>query len=331
METSNQEDRLTWRLLKEQRNDVLPIMSRCHQGQSGLFFCALVNAARRGKVKQSKADPCSLHAWNAFGLIMRMGQVDDCVAMGDEQGALAANQLSMKHFLREEQGPFKDWVGCEVGDEPDVHDERQMKLAQPVLSQSLKDELCSPEGGAPSALAGPGQVPAEAESGEESSDMEQTACRSAMGKKLHTTHWSRPDCFLIALFPCIFSLHLFLMSKALLHCCCFSSCCCFPVVLCCCCSCFLKSILSLKLTQPKRQRLVKKASNRPCDPSIAIVAIKNGTVRVDPSCWISCWPVSSFPSSQALSSFSSFLSGSHPARSVESVLPVLTTHLRNPV
>ena len=72
------------------------------------FWHALVNAMRRGKFKQSKADPCLFFAWTVFGLAIWMSWVDDCVVMGKKEGALMAKKHSMKQFLCEEQFHVKN-------------------------------------------------------------------------------------------------------------------------------------------------------------------------------------------------------------------------------
>ena len=70
-----------------------------------------------------------------------------------------------------------------------------MKITQPVLVQSFKDEYDLPigEGHGYSTPAEPGQI-LEVEGSEGLlSDKEQTVYRSGIGKLLYLSQWSRPD------------------------------------------------------------------------------------------------------------------------------------------
>ena len=74
---------------------------------------------RRGRFKQSKADPSLFFAWTVFGLIIWMSWVDDCVVMGKKEGVLMAKKHLMKQFPCEEQGVLKEHVGCEIDYDPE--------------------------------------------------------------------------------------------------------------------------------------------------------------------------------------------------------------------
>ena len=114
------------------------------------FWRKLVNAVRKGRFKQSKADPCLFCTWTASGLLAWISWVDDCVVMGNKQGVPQAKQHLMSQFKCEEQGKLEEFVGCKVDCRPD---KGEMKTTQPVLVQSLHDEFDVPEGDTPVAPA----------------------------------------------------------------------------------------------------------------------------------------------------------------------------------
>jgi hypothetical protein len=101
-----------------------------------------------------------------------------------------AKSLMTDIFDCDEVGELKDYVGCKIDYD---REDRSMKITQPVLLQSYKDEFELPEGTDPKTPAAPGSMLHKGLPGEELSEKRQTIYRSGVGKLLHMMKWSRPE------------------------------------------------------------------------------------------------------------------------------------------
>jgi hypothetical protein len=77
-----------------------------------------------------------------------------------------------------------------VGNKVDIDNER-IKLMQPVLTQSLKDEFDIPDGECPNNPGVPGSVLPAVIEGEELGEKDMKTYRSGVGKLLYLLRWSR--------------------------------------------------------------------------------------------------------------------------------------------
>ena len=139
---------------------------------------------------RSKADPCLYFKWTELGLILWLSWVDDCLVAGKEQGVLKAKASMMKLFDCDDVGPLKEYVGCKIDYDQEAG---TMKLTQPVMIQSFKDEFELPEGNASNTPAIPGYVMSEDEIKNQVNDETQSTYRSGVGKLLHMMRWTRPE------------------------------------------------------------------------------------------------------------------------------------------
>ena len=84
---------------------------------------------------------------------------------------------------------MEEYVGCKVNVD---RENNVMKITQPVLLQSFKDEFELPNK-CYDTPAEPRQVLDPADEGDVLGPKEQEKCRSGVGKLLHLMRWSRPE------------------------------------------------------------------------------------------------------------------------------------------
>jgi hypothetical protein len=117
--------------------------------------------------------------------------VDDCLIAGARERVTEAKQQMMELFDCEEIGEMKEYVGCRVEHN---REERYIKLTQPVMIQSFKDEFELEIGGKmPKTPAEPGSILVKGEPNEYLSSEEMKTYRSGVGKLLHMMRWTRPE------------------------------------------------------------------------------------------------------------------------------------------
>jgi hypothetical protein len=154
------------------------------------FWRELLKAFRHMKYGRSKADPCLYFRWTAFGLILWLSWVDDCLVGGKDEGVKKAKAHMMDLFDCDDVGELKEYVGCKVDYDRNAG---TMKLTQPVMIQSFQDEFELPEGKSSNTPAIPGTVMSEGEVINQVDDKMQSTYRSGIGKLLHMMRWTRPE------------------------------------------------------------------------------------------------------------------------------------------
>jgi len=155
------------------------------------FWLKLLEAFRAMRYTRSKADPCLQFNWTTQGLVVWLSWVDDCMICGTPEAVKIAKKQMMEHFECEEIGEMKEYIGCKIERNKE---EGWMKLTQPVLMQSYKDEFTiNDDGETPRTPATPGEVLQRGEKENEVSDDDQKTYRSGVGKLLYMMKWTRPD------------------------------------------------------------------------------------------------------------------------------------------
>jgi hypothetical protein len=138
--------------------------------------------------KRSKADVCLFYQWTAAGLLVYLSWVDDILIAGRKEDVLKAKRALARHFTLDEQGEMMEYVGCQI-----EHDRknRWMRMTQPVMVQSFKDEFELPDE-APLLPAPPGEVLTRI-AGEPLDAKQSSKYRSGTGKLMHMMKWTRHE------------------------------------------------------------------------------------------------------------------------------------------
>ena len=115
-----------------------------------------------------------------------MSFIDDCIAVGKKAGVLKTKEKLKEHFDCDDVGELNEYIGWKIDYKPE---ERTLKLTQPALLQSFKDEFDLPEGPTPNTPAMSGTVMQKGDP-ELTLDGEQTfKYQSGVGKLLHLIKW----------------------------------------------------------------------------------------------------------------------------------------------
>jgi Reverse transcriptase (RNA-dependent DNA polymerase) len=138
--------------------------------------------------KRSNADVCLFYQWTPDGLLVFISWVDDILIAGKKEDVLRAKKALARHFTLDEQGEMLEYVGCKV--ERDLKN-RWMKLTQPVMIQSFKNEFDLPED-LPALPSPPGEILCRT-AGEPLDEAKTSKYRSGTGKIMHMMKWSRHD------------------------------------------------------------------------------------------------------------------------------------------
>ena len=140
---------------------------------------------------RSKADACLQFMWTAAGLLIWITWVDDCLCVGPKTEVLKAKAHLSEFFDTDEGGPLKEYIGMKVDIDRATG---SLKLTQPVMIQSFMDEFDLP-GEIPPNPAPQGEI---LKKGEDETDnlttKFQKLYRKGVGKLLHMSRWTRPDC-----------------------------------------------------------------------------------------------------------------------------------------
>jgi hypothetical protein len=94
--------------------------------------------------ERSKADPCLNFKWIDNKLQMWITWVDDCLIIGQKENVMKSKEQMKRLFDCDDIGEMKEYVGCKVKRN---WRERWIKLTQPVMLQSFKDEFSLDEHG----------------------------------------------------------------------------------------------------------------------------------------------------------------------------------------
>ena len=111
---------------------------------------------------------------------------DDCLEVGPEKELITSKLEFMMVFNCDDQGVMQEYIGCKV--------ERQsgsIKIMQPVLLQSFKDEFGAEASDKVGTPAIPGKVLTQGDP--DLTTYQQFTYRSGTGKLIHLSKWSRPD------------------------------------------------------------------------------------------------------------------------------------------
>jgi Reverse transcriptase (RNA-dependent DNA polymerase) len=150
------------------------------------FWRKLVKAFAKIGFTRSKADPCVFYKWTTNGVVIWAVVVDDCLGVGPEKELITSKLEFQMVFNCDDQGEMKEYISCKV-----ECSDGSIKILQPVLLQSLKDEFeveASSKIGTPAA---PGTVLRLG--AQDLTPYQQFTYRSGVGKLIHLTKWSRPD------------------------------------------------------------------------------------------------------------------------------------------
>jgi hypothetical protein len=137
---------------------------------------------------KSDEDPC-LYYKSDEGLVMCLSWVDDCFITGPKGAALELKMDMMTTVDCDDGGELKEYVGCKIDQDREA---RKLKITQPVLIQSSKDEFETDGSEYPNTPGIPlkalhfGDKPAVVAE-------RRTYYRSGVGQLMHLKRWSRPE------------------------------------------------------------------------------------------------------------------------------------------
>ena len=135
--------------------------------------------------KRSLADLCLYFTW-ASGLIIWLSWIDDCLHCGKPKDIAYYKQELMLKLNCDDAEELKEYIGCKI-----ERKGNKMKLTQPVLVQSLRDEFDMLDK-TPCNLPAPHGKELTSD-GESLSEEEMKVYRSGVGKLLFLMRYSRPD------------------------------------------------------------------------------------------------------------------------------------------
>jgi hypothetical protein len=139
--------------------------------------------------KRSKVDPCLYYNWSKLGLVLIVSWVDDLLVAGHKDAVMNVKKQILAHFECDDVGELTEYVGCLVERDKDC-----IRMTQPVMLQSFRDEFELPEGNDnPITPAVAGEVLQPCDPEHQLADKEQVIYRQGVGKLLHLMRWSRPD------------------------------------------------------------------------------------------------------------------------------------------
>lgn len=119
------------------------------------FWKKLIAAFENMRYDRSKADPCLHFKWTEHGLNLWVSHVDDNLNCGADESVDEAKELMNGEFKCDDLGSLEEYLGCKIEYN---REDGSMKITQPVLLQSFKDEFDLPEGPVPRTPAAPGSI-----------------------------------------------------------------------------------------------------------------------------------------------------------------------------
>jgi hypothetical protein len=154
------------------------------------FWLYLLTIVHHVQFSRSTADPCLYFRWTESGaLLLWFSWVDDCIVTGSEEEMLQAKHEIMSHVDCDDGGEKKEFVGCKIEHN---RDKRYLRITQPVLLQSFRDEFSLTGEDKPRTPGVPmktlqlgSALPVEGE--------RRKYYRSGVGKLMHLRRWSRPE------------------------------------------------------------------------------------------------------------------------------------------
>lgn len=137
---------------------------------------------------RSKVDPCMYYKWTTARLVVWIIWVDGCLIVGPMEEVLIAKAKLMELFDCDDVGMMKEYVGCKV----DMETGKYIKLTQPVMIPSFKDEFGVDESNCTNTPAIPGTFLHADEKTQVSKEKHAKYCTGVV-KLLHMMRWSHPD------------------------------------------------------------------------------------------------------------------------------------------
>jgi len=172
--------------------DVLLRLMRTMYGQVNAaknFWIELLAAMKHMKCVRSAADPCLYFKWVEDKLLMWISWVDDCVAAGVTKTVVGETKKMKQLFECDDIGKMNEFIGCGVH----KYEDGSIRLTQPVLIQSFKDEFGAMESNSIRTPALVGQVLERAKPETAVGPKEHALYRSGVGKLIYLSNWSRPE------------------------------------------------------------------------------------------------------------------------------------------
>jgi hypothetical protein len=154
-----------------------------------MFWLKLGEAFERMGYKRCEADPCLHFRWTEKGLSLWVSYVDDNLTVGDAEVVEAAKKLMSEQFECEDVGSLKEYLGCKVDFDPIG---RTVRLTQPVLLQSFRDEWDLPAGPVPRTPAVPNSILTREEDDVLLDEQRASRYRTMVGRALYLLK-SRPE------------------------------------------------------------------------------------------------------------------------------------------
>ena len=78
------------------------------------FWYELLTCMKDMNNKRNGADPCLYFKWTAFGLLVWMSWVDDCMCWGLKEMVPKENKKFQKRFDCDNVGKVKEYIGCKL-------------------------------------------------------------------------------------------------------------------------------------------------------------------------------------------------------------------------
>jgi Reverse transcriptase (RNA-dependent DNA polymerase) len=148
------------------------------------YWKALLKAIKSIGLTKHKVDPCVYYRWTDQGLNLWASWVDDILSFGSERDVIQGREELKKHFALDEIGEMMEYVGCKIDYNKE---EGSVKITQPVLIQSLKDEFdLTGVRESTSTPAAPGSILIDTEAVKVDTE-EHYTYRKGVGKLLHLT------------------------------------------------------------------------------------------------------------------------------------------------
>lgn len=158
------------------------------------YYDKTCEALKKMNFTKSKADPCLFFKWvkyeDDYALIVWIIWVDDNLIAGPKTLVEDAAEQLERYFECDEGAELVEYVGCKLTRNVEAG---WIKLTQPVLLQSFKDEFDIPEQKTRKTPALAGQVLRKGIDSDVVSSGEHKTYRTGVGKLIHMGKWSRPE------------------------------------------------------------------------------------------------------------------------------------------
>ncbi len=122
--------------------------------QAGLYYYRKAKGAMQAnRFEQSGADPCLFFTWTPEGIVILLTWVDDNLIIAPPLIVENEKDIMKQHFECNDIGDLRKYIRCEIDWDWKMN---SIKITQPVLVQSLEDELKLPPSTLPQTPAKPG-------------------------------------------------------------------------------------------------------------------------------------------------------------------------------